>query len=617
MKDSENPSCHRILVIDDNVAIHDDFRKILLREKKANTLLDEMESALFGSESQTTVCAVFELDCASQGQEGMEMAKRAQMEGRPYSLAFVDGRMPPGWDGVETIRRLWQESPDLQAVLCTAYADYSWQEIQNVLGESDSFLILKKPFDNAEILQMAHALTRKWELNREILGRLNQLAFYDSLTGLPNRSLFLDRLKQTLGIASCYNHKGALLFIDLDNFKKINDTLGHTLGDELLKVIAQRLSQCLRASDTIARPQEYKPIAARLGGDEFTVLLPELEKPEFAAIVAQRLKEQIAKPIRLNNHQVSVTPSIGIAVFPQDGDDVGHLLKNADLAMYFAKKIGPNTFKYYQESMNAAAMKRLTIENHLRQALDRQEFTLNYQPQFKLSTGEMSGMEALLRWHSQELGDVAPAEFVPIAEESGIIVTMGEWVLRTACKQAAAWLKKGYSLQRLAVNVSLKQFTSPNFAETVKMILDETGLDPRRLEIEITENLLAHDLQGIKATLQTLRNLKIRIAVDDFGNGYSSLSRLREMPIDCLKIDRNFVSGIEEGVKDRSIISAIIAMADGLDMIAIAEGVETVGQAEFLRSKNCQEAQGYLFSRPLTTAQAEILLRKNSCNYSA
>ena len=611
MSEFEGTPCHRILVIDDNVAINDDFRKVLMKPEPADNVLEQMESALFGSEDEGRPAVVFEIDCASQGREGLEMVKQAQTENRPYSLVFVDGRMPPGWDGIETIRHLWQESPELQVVLCTAYADYSWQEIQSVLGQSDSLLILKKPFDNAEILQMAHALTRKWELNREILGRLNKLAFFDQLTGLPNRSLFMDRLRQTVDKARCYKHTGALFFIDLDNFKRINDTLGHNVGDELLKAVGARLSQCLRASDTIARPMEKFPMAARLGGDEFTVLLPEMGKPEFAAVVAQRITEQLSKPLELGGHQVIVTPSIGIAIFPQDGEDVDSLLKNADMAMYYAKSIGPSAFKYYQESMNAVALKRLKIENHLRKALDRREFSLRFQPQVDLRSGQIRGMEALLRWHNEELGEVPPAEFIPIAEESGLILAIGEWVLRTACIQAAAWLKQGLDLPRIAVNVSIKQFSQKNFVETVGTILAEAGLEAQQLEMEITESLLAQDLPEVLTILHALREMGVRIAVDDFGNGYSSLYRLREMPIDCLKIDRSFVGGIEGGAKDRSIINAIITMADGLDLIVIAEGVETDDQADFLRSKECSQAQGFLFGRPLTTSQAETLLREH------
>lgn len=610
MKPDESKVSRRILVIDDNAAIHEDFRKILMKSGTQAGGLREMESALFGSASQTEATATFEIDCASQGKEGLEMVQQAQSAGRPYALAFVDGRMPPGWDGIETVSHLWQACPDLQVVLCTAYTDYSRQEIQHVLGEGDNLLILKKPFDNVEVLQLAHALTRKWELNREIQTRLNKLAFYDNLTGLPNRTLFIDRLTQTLNIASRYQHKAALLFIDLDNFKRINDTLGHSLGDDLLKITAERISKCLRSSDTVARsvPSE---IAARMGGDEFTVILSELNREEDAAVVAQRITKQLDQPIQLGSHLVTVTSCIGIAIFPQDGDTVETLLKNADIAMYFAKRIGPGTFNFYQESMSVEALKRLTIDNHLRQAFERDEFMLHYQPQIDLVTEHVCGMEALLRWHNWELGNVPPFEFIPLAEENGLIVTIGEWVLRTACKQTKAWLNQGLQLQRIAVNVSVKQVIHPNFLEMVRMVLTETNLEPQRLEIEITESLLIQDRQKVTAILQALKEMNVQIAIDDFGIGYSSLNYLKDLPIDHLKIDRSFVSGIENDMRDRSIICAIIAMAENMNLKVIAEGVETTGQVDFLSGKKCQEAQGYLLSRPLSTYQAEAYLRQD------
>jgi predicted signal transduction protein with EAL and GGDEF domain len=353
-------------------------------------------------------------------------------------------------------------------------------------------------------------------------------------------------------------------------------------------------------------------MAARLGGDEFTVILPELSCEQDAGLVARRIAEHIAQPMDLGNHRVIVTPSIGIAIFPHDGEDMETLLKNADIAMYYSKRIGPNMFSYYRESMNATALKKMTVENLLRQAFERNEFTLHYQPQFDLSTSRLTGVEALLRWTSHELGEVPPIEFIPIAEESGIIVAIGEWVLRRACGQAKKWLDQNYALERIAVNVSVKQITHPDFLKTVRSVLAETGLEPHRLEIEITESLIVSDKQEIAIVLNSLNEIGIRIAVDDFGTGYSNLSRLREMPIDCLKIDRTFVSGITGGTKNQSIICAIIAMAEGMNLRVVAEGVETKGQVDFLRGKQCREVQGFLFSRPLTVQQIEHFLQERS-----
>ncbi len=611
MESQKSNQSHRILVIDDNNSIHEDFSKILVKQQTLGDELQDIESRLFGTETTTILPTVFEMDCASQGKEGLTLVQQAISEGRPYSLAFVDFRMPPGWDGIKTIHQIWQEYPDLQVVLCTAYSDYSWQDIRRELGETDNLLILKKPFDNVEVLQLAHALTRKWELNCEVQGRLNQLAYYDILTGLPNRVLFTERLNQILETARRHQRKGALLFIDLDNFKRINDTLGHSIGDDLLKIAAERIVKCLRLSDVVARPTVTK-MAARLGGDEFTVILPEIDKEEYAAVVAKRIGETLGKTITLDSYEVIVTPSIGIAVFPQDGDTLEILLKNADLAMYYSKHAGANTFSFYQESMNDSALKRMTIENHLRQAFDRNEFTLCYQPQFDLVNGEISGMEALIRWQNWELGNVPPDEFISIAEESGLIVDIGEWVMRTACRQLAEWLDQELPLQRISVNVSVKQFIHNSFLEMVQQILLETGLGPENLEIEITESLLVKDTQVIPDILNELKKMKVGVAIDDFGTGYSSLSRIEEMPIDCLKIDRSFVNAIHGNTKDQNVISAIIAMAEGMNLRVIAEGVETKGQADFLRGKKCQEVQGYLYSRPLSTEQVDLFFQEQS-----
>lgn len=616
METHEDTPIYRILVIDDNLSIHEDFKKILIGQSETHSALDDMELLLFGDQvgskhHKNDGCVRFEVEFASQGQEGLGMVKNAKKQGNPFSMAFVDGRMPPGWDGIETIRYLWQESPELQTVLCTAYADYSWQEIRQVLGESDSLLILKKPFDNVEVLQMAHALSQKWKLNQEINGRLNRLAFYDNLTGLPNRGLFLDRLKAMIDSHKRYQHKGALLFIDLDNFKRINDTLGHNVGDQLLKIMAERLLKSLRGSDTVSCTLKDRT-AARLGGDEFTVLLPEISDQKTASMVAQRIIDHVASPVTIEQNELMVTPSIGIAIFPDDGDNADILMKNADLAMYVAKRDAPGEFRYFQESMNDRALKRLSIENQLRQAIDRKELYLNYQPQVLLPSEELIGVEALLRWDNQKLGMVPPDAFIPVAEECGLIIDIGAWVLHAACEQFMAWKKSGLFIRRIAVNVSVRQFIHPGFIKMVEDVLYETRMPPGCLEIEITESLFAQDIEKISKILKLLRSRQIQVAVDDFGTGYSSLSRLKEMPVDCLKIDRSFICGISSGVGDKSIISAIMSMARGMNLRVVAEGVDNTEQLDFLTATHCPEAQGFFFHRPLSSLQVEMLL-KHDC----
>ncbi|PIE71593.1 MAG: GGDEF domain-containing response regulator [Deltaproteobacteria bacterium] len=604
MTDRKKKACYRILAIDDNQSIHEDFAKILMKASHADADLDSLEAALFGEEKPADTALNFKLECATQGTEGLAMVDQALAENQPYTLAFVDGRMPPGMDGVETIQGLWQRDPELQIVLCTAYADYSWREIRDILGETDNLLILKKPFDNMEVLQMAHALTRKWELTREVKGRLHQLAFYDTVTRLPNRTLLSERLPMALEHARQHQSLAALLFIDMDNFKLINDSLGHRVGDKLLKVIAERIVSCLRVSDIVGRWT-----AARLGGDEFIVILPEIASEHAANIVAQRIAETVARPLTLDGHQILATVSIGIAIYPQDGETGEALLKNADLAMYAAKRKGQNSIAYYQASMNMRAVKRLEMESALRQALDRNELSLHYQPQMDLRTGTVSGLEVLLRWYNPTLGQVPPLDFIPVAEEIGLIVDFGAWIFRTACAQVKRWKDKGLNVPRIAVNVSIKQFSHPDFLATVKAALADTGIDPGVLEVEITETLFGENIINLDQIVQQLRKMQIGIAIDDFGTGYAGVSRFRKIQVDHLKIDRSFVNEIETSTSAQNLIKGIVALANCLNLNVIAEGIETPAQMTFLRAIGCQHIQGYLYSKPLTADAAEVFLR--------
>ena len=600
----------RILVADDEEPVLDAYREIFagVSTTAETGAFRELRAKLLGSTAPNPApAALFEVEYCRGAELAVAAVQAALAAGRPFSVIFLDMRMPPGPDGTWAAAGIREIDPLVDVVIVTAYSDIDPWLITERVPPAEKLFYLQKPFHPHEIRQLAVALGRKWEAQV----RVRQLAYYDNLTGLPNRVLFLDRLSQTLELARRHQHKTAVLFIDLDNFKRINDTLGHSVGDDLLRTMAERLSVCLRAGDAVTRRMPVAT-AARLGGDEFTVLLTELDQEEDASVVAQRILDRLAQPVHLAAHQMIVTASIGIALFPQDGDSVETLLKHADLAMYFAKRTGPNTFQYFLEPMNARALKRLTMENHLRRALDRGEFSLCYQPQIDLRTGQVSGLEALLRWHNDELGSISPAEFIPVAEESGLIAAIGVWVLRTACRQAKAWRDQGVPLPRIAVNVSVKQFVQRDFLETVKTVLAETRLEPRVLEIEITESILMKDPAGAAVTLRALKELNVQIAIDDFGTGYSSLSRLRELPIDCLKIDRAFMRNVGADLGDQAIASAVIAMADSMDLCVIGEGVETSSQLDFLRRKQCQEAQGFFLSRPLPPAQAEAFLLKNA-----
>ncbi|HPF57693.1 MAG TPA: EAL domain-containing protein [Candidatus Competibacteraceae bacterium] len=440
--------------------------------------------------------------------------------------------------------------------------------------------------------------------------RIWQLAFTDSLTRLPNRELFKDRLDTALKLAKRRNSQLALLFLDLDNFKRINDTLGHGVGDLLLQATAERLKLSVRANDSVSRneAEEQDESIARLGGDEFTVLLPDIQHSADAAIVAERIQASLSQPLTLSGHEVFITPSIGIAVFPQDGEDPDTLIKNADLAMYFAKHQGRNLYQFYDATLNEAAHKRLTMENQLRKAIERNELSLYYQPQLDLPSGRICGVEALARWTNDVLGTVPPLEFIPLAEETGLIIPIGEWVLRTACQQAKAWQVTGIGVARMAVNISALQFVQPRFTEWVMQILEETGLEPMMLELEITESLLMKDPEGASHTLQTLKNLGVQLAIDDFGTGYSNLSRLKQLPLDRLKIDEVFVREINLQPSNAAIATAVIAMAESMGLQVIAEGVENEAQLHFLKAKHCNEIQGYYLSWPLPAAEITAML---------
>jgi diguanylate cyclase (GGDEF)-like protein/PAS domain S-box-containing protein len=861
------PNRYRLLIVDDNEAIHDDLKKILL-PREANPELTADEALLFGT--TTTTGVTFEIDSAFQGREGLECVQRAKAEGRPYALAFVDVRMPPGWDGVETIGYLWQADAALQIVICTAHSDYNWNDISNLLGVSHSLVVLKKPFDIIEVIQLAHAMTAKWtsmndchmrvgELDRlveertsklfaanaqlkllaaaleaaansvsitdskgdfvwtnpafsaisgysaeEVLGvnrsllksgvqddefykalwdtisfgkvwrgevvnrrkdgrltaeemtitavesqpgivthfiainqditerkmaeaalreakekyqaiyenaavgifqatpdrrflnvnpafaaihgyespeqllaeqfagggphvidpaqleewrnvlandgsirgaeievrcrdgahkwvlaniratrnadgvvvhdgtvediterkaaqqQVNYLAYYDALTGLPNRMLLRDRLNTAVAAASRRGCGAALLFLDLDRFKIINDSLGHSVGDLLLQQVANRLKNEIRQEDTVAR----------VGGDEFLIVLTSAESVDQVMGIATRIVESITGEFAIQGHSLNITCSLGISMFPEHGQDGETLIKNADAAMYSAKEQGCNAFCFFTDEMNTLVIERLSIESGLRLAIDREEFFLVYQPQFSIASGRITGFEALIRWQHPERGLVMPDKFIRVAESSGLINPIGEWVLRTACSQMKRWQDEGLTMVPVAVNVSAVQFRQEGFRELIRRVLQETGLDPQWLELELTESLLLSNENVMFEVFQDLKTMGLKLVIDDFGTGYSSLSYLRQFPVTKLKIDRSFIRDIAINPDDAAITAAIISMAKSLNLKVIAEGVEDEAQLSFLREHECDECQGYYFSRPLSVQDAANRLGK-------
>jgi len=749
----------RILLVDDRPAIHDDFRKILAGSGSAGAELDSLEAALFGDEPADADATSFELDSAFQGQEAEAQVRSALASGRPYAMAFVDMRMPPGWDGVQTIEALWQVDPTLQVVICTAFSDHSWEEVFARIDARDRLLILKKPFDAIEVRQLANALTTKWQMAREAASRMasledavrartgelraanealqrdivermrseaelklaasvfhntmdgvmildpagrivsvnpaftdltgyaleqavgqpasmlrcerqgpdfyrdmwtlleregrwrgelwnrrrdgepflawlnivmvpgldakperyvsvfhditelrrneeriQHLAFHDALTGLPNRALLHDRLEHAIAAARRDKELLGVMFIDLDRFKAVNDSFGHHSGNALLKELATRLRESVRASDTVAR----------MGGDEFVVLLRGVEATSSCGLVAQTIISRLSMPVTIDGHAMQVGASIGIACFPNDGEGLVDLMKHADAAMYSAKDGGRGTYRFFQPEMTAKAVQRLQLEMQLRNAARSGELELFYQPQVSLDTGATLGVEALVRWRHPQLGLMPPAEFISLAETTGIICALGDWVLEEACRQSRAWFLQGLGRIKIAVNVSARQLQQDDLVERIIHLAQQYEVPLSGLEIELTESVVMANPNEISTILRRLREVGVVVAIDDFGTGYSSLAYLRLLPIDVLKIDRSFVMNVDRDEGDAQVVKLVLAFGQALKLDIVAEGVETERQAEFLRSCGCKTAQGYLYSRPQPAALIEPWLRQNA-----
>lgn len=769
----------RILIVDDNRVIHDDFRKILTA-RPDGAAMDLAEAGMFGAapaDAAGPKAEVFELDSAYQGQEAWEKVKAAVAADLHYALAFVDMRMPPGWDGVETISKIWEVDPDIQVVICTAYSDYSWEEIIRKLGHLDRLLILKKPFDTVEVSQLACALTQKWHLAKQAHLKLNQLramvqeqtsvlqaevterrrseealrqsqgrfalavtgandgiwdwdftqnslfystrwktmlgfseqevtnspdewfnrihpeevervrgeleqhlagksdqfysefrmrhkdgqyrwvlsrgvavfdsagkacraagsqtdisehknaeaqmlhdSLHDCLTGLANRALLMDR------IGRCVRRRlrmevssFAVIFIDLDRFKVVNDSLGHEAGDKLLVAVAERLSVATRDLDTVSRMEPE--LLARLGGDEFVVLLETIRAPEDAIRVGQRIQEALALPYMINGQEIRSSASLGIAISTGNYEQPEDILRDADTALYAAKNSGRGNFRIFRTDMHASAVQRLWMESELRHAIDRAELSLVYQPIISFTTGKLIEVEALLRWQHPQRGMIPPLDFIPLAEETGLIFPIGQWALLEACRQLKQWHTEVPELADLSVgvNVSCRQFTHRNTLEAVIQTLQQTGLDAKHLKLEITETAVLDNFANTLVELTALHDLGVRFHLDDFGTGYSSLSYLHRMPIAALKIDRSFVSAMGFDRMGTSIVQAIIVLAHTLGMRVIAEGVETEAQRATLANFGCNYAQGYFFAKPLSPADlvAFATKAKDTCLVTA
>ena len=615
------PARRRVLVVDDNRAIHEDFLKILGGNAGGSSELQAAERLLLGG-AAAAPRPTFQIDTALQGEEGVARVQRALQEDQPYAMAFIDMRMPPGWDGLETIQRLWEIDPHVQVVICSAHSDYDWTEVVARLDHSDKLLVIKKPFEPIEVLQCANALTRKWDNERTLRRQVEQLehvvetrtqgleaankqlrhlASHDALTGLPNRVLLDDRLAQAVAHAERDGHIFAVAMFDLDRFKIVNDSFGHRAGDELIKEVAHRIAGIARSTDTVGR----------LGGDEFLFIMDRLAKREDAEHIARRAVAALQVPIRLGGIDIHTSSSIGIAVFPADGNTFETLIANADAAMYCAKQRGRNNIQSYAPGMNSVTQEKVKLESDLHEALALRQFELHYQPKVDTATGGIHGVEALVRWRHPQRGLVPPGEFIPLAEACGLIDSIGAWVVHEACRQARAWQLEGLPPLRIAVNLSAFQFRHGNLLQMIREALQAADLEPRFLEVEITESALMSDPEESVTILEALSRMGVVVSVDDFGTGYSSMSYLRRFPIDKLKIDRGFIAELISRADDASIVEAIVSLAHSLHLKVVAEGVETQEQLALLKRLGCDQYQGFCFSPAVPAANFATLLRES------
>ncbi len=731
----------RIIIIDDNTTIHQNFIKILTA-KEVPPALDILEREILGNseKAENFIFPTFQIDTASQGEQGIERIKTGLANGKPYALAFVALPLSAGRNGIETIKHIWKLDPNIQVVIYTAASNSSWEATIKQLGIRDNLLILKKPFDTVSIQLIVSALTRKWQLMQEtkvcsdsleesiqerlrslhtalsliratlessadgilvinndgkiidynkqfvdmwkipqlmvesknfelllnyminqlksghgfedmikeandkddkiinglykfkdkrifecytqpqklddhIIGRvwsfrdvtkrisleekLQKQATHDALTGLPNRILLRDRIQQAILRAERTGSNFGILFFDLDHFKLVNDSLSHQAGDKLLKKISKHLLSAFRAKDTVAR----------LGGDEFILLIEDLDKNKSMVSIVRKLKNIFKEPYKIAKRDIYVTASMGVSLYPQDGKTVNQLLRNADLAMYRSKELGSDQFHFYKRGMNKLASVRLKQEIELMRAIENEEFFLTYQPQFDLISRKMVSIEALIRWEHPQKATVLPKDFIPLAEETGFIVPIGDWVLRTACQQNKDWQNMGLPAMRISVNVASSQLKQPDFVEKIKSILRETGLKAKYLEIEVTENVITANPEVVEV-IKNVRKIGVEISLDDFGTGNSSLGYLKKVQFDRLKIDKSFVNSIDFNRENQVIMQAIIDMAQSLNYQVLAEGVENKKQLAFLINKNCQIAQGYYLAKPMTAPELETLLKE-------
>jgi diguanylate cyclase (GGDEF)-like protein len=647
----------RILLVDDSQQIHDDYVRCLA-EPVAQTELDAMESALFGGPSAGPAGPTsdgrsgFSLDSALQGQDAFAKVQASLAAGRPYAVAFVDMRMPPGWDGLQTIEAIWGIDPRVQVVICTAYSDYSWDEIIARLGRTDRLLILRKPFDKVEVCQLATALTEKWdlalaagrrhdELEALVRQRTDQLeqalrqdrlrldlletvieqrtselrhaATHDKLTGLSNRSMLSDRLAHAILRSQADPAKRwALLFLDLDDFKLVNDTLGHKAGDVVLTGVAERLTRVLRSGDLVGRAE--KALTVRLGGDEFVVLLEDVRGPADAELVARRLLATLNLPHDVLGRAITCSASIGITTSDVGYDQVEDAVRDADIAMYRAKS-EKNRFVFFTAGMHEQVVERVTMEAELRQALANDQIAMHYQPIVRLDDGALVGFEALMRWTHPVRGAIPPTRFIPVAEQCGAIRSLGLWALDRVVRQVTDWRARHPARPvSVSVNMSPNQLSDPTLLGEVKAILGPSRAAAAGLIIEVTEGFLADDSTRAEEVLRTLADQGLRCYIDDFGTGYSSLGRLPKLPISGVKVDQCFVQRASTDRKYAAVVNAVVNLSRNMDAVVVAEGLQTLEHVALLQALDCDQGQGFYFAPALPAAEAERVIVEPTWN---
>lgn len=637
----------RILIVDDNKDIHEDIKNILspAQAKYKDSEVQSLRDDLFGDEGDEQVpdssllSIQYKIDDAYQGEEAVKLVQEAEKEGYPYSLIFMDVRIPPGMDGIQTIGKVWEINPCIEVVICTAYSDYSWDQILAKFGQNDHLLFLKKPFDSVSIKQITLSLTTKWQLGiinkdyvvsleaevkkrtQKLLSLVDQLskeialrkekekqlvytANYDSLTGLINRFMLEEKLSVELEIAKKEDKRGALIFFDLDNFTLINNTLGYSYGDKLIHKVGNMLKEL--AGDKIT--------VSRLGGDKFILLYGHENEMEELDSFNEEIMNLFNNPVQVDENKFHVTVSLGISIFPDDGETGDELIKNAESAVCTAKVLGKNCFMYFESAMNNTLLEKVKMGANLREALVNNEFALHYQPQIDIGTNRICGLEALIRWSSPYHGSVPPIKFIKLAEEMGLIITIGKWVLKNACLFGKKLHSNIDDSILISVNISAVELMQSNFVDTVREVIAETGIKPSLLGIEITETVLIESFESSIKKIEDLCALGIEVFLDDFGTGYSSLNYLKKLPINSIKIDKTFVDDINENESDRNLVDVMVDMAHKLNLKVVAEGVETEEQFEILRQNRCDMIQGYLFSKPLPGEQVVEMIKKHNKN---